>query len=277
MWRSEIARSAIAQNYHRYVWFAAWPLILLALFSSCGGHSGSDAGPDRTVQDEVTTYGATAVLSYLTATPGDGDRLSAIFGDLIAPPAGQQAIPLPRLSVLTSFANAKPAAQQGDWEVRVTAITTDGPSTWLVPVRASGAGYRPLQLPGLVPGLASGPAVTPNASGPIDVEADSAIAVTLRDFFDAWLTGKGDLSRVADTTAVPAFTTPPFSKVQVLEAYAGSEIPQQPQGDLTVAVIVWATKTQTSQNSYTLKLTASAGRWVVTDVSATPPVREEKN
>lgn len=276
MWRSDIARSAFAQNYHRYVWFAAWPLILLALFSSCGSH-GSVAGPDTTVQDEVTTYGSTAVLAYLTATPGDGDKLSAIYGELIAPPAGQQAIPLPRLSVLTSFAHAKPAAQQGDWEVRVTAITADGPSTWLLPVRSSAAGYRALQLPGMVPGLTTGPAVTPDAAGTIDVKADSAVAVTLRDFFDAWLAAKGDLSRVADTTSVPAFPAPPFSKVQVLQAYAGSEVPQQPQGDLTVAVIVWGTKTQTSQNSYTLKLTASAGRWVVTDVSATPAVRQEKN
>jgi hypothetical protein len=35
---------------------------------------------------------------------------------------------------------------------------------------------------------------------------------------------------------VSAFTIPPFGKVQVLQAYAGSQILQQPQGDLTVAV-----------------------------------------
>ncbi|MGD9622192.1 MAG: conjugal transfer protein [Mycolicibacterium sp.] len=275
MWRSEIARSATTQYYHRYVWFLAWPLILMALFSSCGGHSVHDAGPDATVKDQVTTYGATAILSFITASPADAAELTAIFGELIKPPAGQQSIPLPHQTVLASFASAKQQGKSDDWLVELTAITTDGPTHWQVPVRVSSSRYRVTQLPGITPGLPTGPAVAVNAAAPVDVNSDAPVSVTLRDFFTAWLTGTGDLGRVADTTAVQRFATPPFTRVKVMEAYAGAQIPQQPQGDLTVGVVVWGMNTQTTQSSYTLKLTASAGRWVVSDVAAQPSVRTE--
>lgn len=278
MWRSEIARSAITENYHRYVWFLAWPLIMLALIGSCAGRSTPNAGPDQTVQDEVTRFGASAILAYITTSPTDVGKLTPIFGEFIKAPANQHAVPLPRLTVSASFASAKPTkdAPEGFWDVSLTAATTDGAVTYLMPVRKSASGYRALQLPGVIPGPAQGPAVAVNAAAPIDVNSDAAVAVTLRDFFTAWMTGKGDLSRVADTKTVPVFATPPFIKVQLMTAYAGSQIPQQPEGELTTGVIVWGTKTQTTQLSYTLKLTASAGRWVVADIAAQPLTREEK-
>lgn len=275
MWRSEIARSTIVAKYHRYVWFVAWPLIIAALFSSCTGHVAPSAGPDTTVHDRVTAYGASAILSFITAGPADASELTAIFGELIKPPTGQQSIPLPRQTVAASFASAKQQATPNDWLVELTAITPDGPVHWQVPVRVFDAGYRVTQLPGIVPGPPTGPAVTVNAAAPVDVGSDAPVAVTLRDFFTAWLTGTGDLGRVADTTAVPRFAAAPFSRVKVMQAYAGSQIPAQPQGDLTVGATVWGMNTQTTQLSYTLKLTASADRWVVSDVAAQPPVRAE--
>lgn len=278
MWRSELAKSALGDKYRRYVWFAAWPLIMLALFSSCSGRSGPSAGLDGTVHDEVQAFGAGAILTYLTATPADGAKLAAIYGDeLIKPPEGQQSIPLPRLNVLTSNGAAEPAATQGDWKVYLTAVTDSDTETYMVMVRAFGSGYRPLGLPGLMPGPAVGPALTVTQGAVVDVKSDSAVAVTLRDFFDAWLAGKGDLGRVADTKTVAAFGTPPFGSVEVMAAYAGEQIPQQPSGDLVVGATVWGMHTQMSQLSYTLKLTASAGRWVVTDIAATPPVSETKS
>lgn len=278
MWRSELATSALGDKYRRYVWFVAWPLILLALFSSCSGRSGPSAGPDTTVQDAVRAFGATAILTYLTATPADGAKLAAIYGEeLLKPPQGQQSIPLPRLNVLTSVAEAKPAATRGDWEVHLTAVTATDSQTFMVMVRVIDSGYRPLGLPGLTPGPAVGPAITVNQAAAVDVKSESAVAVTLRDFFDAWLAGKGDLGRVADTKTVTAFSTPPFGSVQVMAAYAGGQIPEQPSGDLVVGATVWGMHTQTYQLSYTLKLTASAGRWVVTDIAATPPVSEAKS
>lgn len=280
MWRSEIARSAITDKYQRYVWWVAWPLILLAVFSGCARSCSAPAATtSQTVQQEIITYGSTAILAFLTATPADADELTAIFGDLTKPASGQEGIPLPRRTVLASFASAKPFGgkeNSTDWLVKLTAVTPEGPETWQLPVRIFGSAYRPTQLPGVVPGLASGPPITVNAAAPIDVKSDSAVATTLRDFFSAWMTGSGDLGRVADITRVPAFASSPFSRVRLIEAYAGGQIPQQPEGDLTAGVIVWGTNTQTVQLSYTLTLTASAGRWVVSNISAVPSVREEK-
>lgn len=280
MWRSELAKSAFGENYRRFAPFVIWPLLLLALFSSCSGRSGQVQAPDTTVQDEVRSYGAAAILTYLTATPADGPKLAAIYGDeLIKPPAGQPAIPLPRLNVLASFASAKQKGTQSDWVVSLTAITDNDTQTFMVPIHATGSGYRPTSLPGVTPGTVTGPAVTVNESAPVDVSArsNSPVGITLRDFFNAWLAGQGDLGRVADTTSVPAFTSPPFGSVTVMQAAAAQQIPEQPSGDLTVGVTVWGMHTQTYQLSYTLKLTASAGRWVVTDVAATPPVSDAKN
>lgn len=277
MWRSEETKSAAGEVYRRYAPFVMWPLLLLALFSSCSGRSGTTAAPDTTVQDAVRSYGATAILTYLTATPADGAKLAAIYGDdLIKPPAGQKSIPLPRLNVLASFALAKPSGTQGDWLVTLTAITDGDTETFMVPIHPAGTGYRPTALPGKMPGTVTGPEVTVNESVPVDVKSASAVATTLRDFFNAWLAGQGDLGRVADTTSVPAFATPPFGSVQVMEAAAAQQVPEQPTGDLTVGVTVWGMHTQTYQLSYTLKLTASAGRWVVTDIAAAPPVTDAK-
>lgn len=292
MWRSEIARKELAEKYHRYAWWVAWPLIVLAVFSGCARSCSSDpAATSYSVQQQITNYGSTAILTYLTATPADGSRLADVFGELTKPPTGQQGVPLPRRTVLASFANAEPAggnADSADWLVELTAITTDGSETWQVPVRVFGDAYRVTQLPGLVPGLTTGPPISADAATPIEVCSstasrrgagpctDSPIAATLRDFFNAWLTGNGDLSRVADTDAVQAFSSPPFSKAQIVSASSATQVPDQPAGDLTTSVIVWGAKTKTVQLSYTLKLTASAGRWVVTDISAVPSVREEK-
>ena len=280
MWRSEIARSAIAGNYRRYVWFVAWPLILLAVFCSCvrGSAPGGEAG--QTVQREVTAYGATAILAFITAAPSDVDELNGIFGDLVKPPTGQHGIPLPRRTVLASFPSAKQLGGKNNsdvWQVQLSTVTPDGPETWQIAVRVYPSGDRALSLPGVIPPLPSGPAVAVNAADTIDVTANSGVAVTLRDFFNAWLCGQGDVSRLADTSTVPTFSAPPYSRAQLIGAYAGTQVPQQPGGSITVGVIVWGTKTWTDQLSYTLTLTATAGRWVVTDVSARPLVREVNN
>lgn len=278
LWRSEIARTAIAQNYQRYVWFVAWPLILLAVFAGCVRSAPTDGQADQTERQQVTDYGAVAILSFVTATPADSAKLSAIYGELIKPPEGQQGIPLPRRTVLASFASAEPPASKDDsWWVTLSTITADGQESWQVPVQVFPSGPRVLQLPGVVPGVSAGPAVAVKAAAPIDVTAkDEAIAVTLRDFFDAWLTGRGDLGRVADTATVPAFSAPPYTRAQLVQAYAGSQIPQQPEGTITAGVTVWATKTSTDQLSYTVTLTAAAGRWVVSDIAAHPLVTETK-
>ena len=273
MWRSDIARTAVAQHYQRYVWFVAWPLILLALFASCGGRSSSTADPDGAVRDQVSRYGGAAILAFITAGPADGARVETFFGGLVKPPAGQQAIPLPRETVLASFASAEPQRAQGDWRVALTAVTSGGVVNWQVPVRVLPSGFRVLGLPGLMPGLPTGPAVTVDAAAVVDPKSDAPVAVTLRDFFTAWLTGSGDLGRVADVSSVPTFAAAPFSRVTVMEASAGAAIPESPQGTVSVRAVVWGMNTQTTQLSYDLDLTAVSGRWVVSDVAAQPAVR----
>ncbi|MGV9797339.1 hypothetical protein ACWDTP_04670 [Mycobacterium sp. NPDC003449] len=302
MWRSDIARSAIRENYPRYVWFVAWPLILLALVGSC---SRSCSTPDTVASpdfvDAVTASGANATLAYLTANPGDAERLKAIFGaNLIKAPEGQQGIPLPRKTVLSSTSSAKridgeegkaPDGKDGSvWLVKVSIVTPDGSEVWQTKMRATaGPAFRPVELPGRRPDELAGPEVAPVAVSSLDIkcadlnekegckDSDKAIVVTLRDFFDAWLCGKGDLARDADTAKVPAFARPPYSRAQMVSVTAAAAVPNKVEGVLPVQVIVWASKTSTEENSYTLTLTASAGRWVVADIASPPPVKESKS
>jgi hypothetical protein len=282
MWRSEIARSAIMQKYQRYVWFVAWPLIVLAVIGGCSRSCSSGAGVGGgDLAGQVAAYGSNAVLTYLTAGAGDRDRLAGIYGDdLIKAPEGQQGIPLPGKTVLSSTATAKPAG--GDdhslWEVSVNAVTPDGFEVWSTMVRASnGPRFRVLKLPGHQADPPAGPPIAPATVTAIDVKSDTPLASTLRDFFDAWLCGKGDLRRVADVSTVQPFAAAPYSKVQVISAAADGQLPDEAEGALNVEVIVWGTKTSTEENSYTLTLTAQAGRWVVTNTAAPPLVKGAAN
>lgn len=294
MWRSDIARTAIAQNYQRWSWFVAWPLILLALIGAC---SRSCSDPETAVTPDeraaISAKGTEATLAYLTAGPGDADRLAEIFGeDLIKAPAGQQGIPLPRKTVLSSTSWAK-KIESGDgsqWLVMVGIVTPDGSEQWQTKVRlTAGGAVRVVELPGHRPQDPAGPHVAAVAVSTLDVkcadpavrdgckESDKAIVMTLRDFFDAWLCGKGDLARVADLGKVPAFVKPPYSRVQIVSATAAAAVPTTTEGTLPIQVIVWGTKTSTEENSYTLTLTASAGRWVITDIASPAPVKESKS
>lgn len=294
LWRSEIARSAITQNYQRYVWFVAWPLILLALVGSFARScSTPEAGDSLDFVDAVTASGANATLAYLTAGPGDAERLKAIYGTkLIKAPEGQQGIPLPRKTVLSSTSSAKKLDSNDDslWLVKVSIVTPDGSEEWQTKMRATkGPAVRPVELPGRRPEDPAGPEVAVTAVSTLDVkcadpkgndgckDSDKAIVVTLRDFFDAWLCGKGDLARVADTGKVPAFRTPPYSTARLVSATAAASVPNKIEGTLPIQVVVWGAKTSTEQNSYTLTLTASAGRWVIADIASPPPVTESKS
>lgn len=278
MWRSELAKTEFRQQYNRYVWFVVWPVLIYLMVMSCSGPSGSGTGEDTTVRDGVTSWGSQAILAYVTASPADGDRLATYYGDLLKPPPGVKGIALPRLHVRASTAYAKPADTPDDWNVYVTVVTDTASPTFMTTVRKYPSGYTVLAVPSQVPGPAAGPAVSVNAGSPVDVaNIKTPLMSTLTDFFNAWLTGNGDLSRVANTSTVPAFVKPPASKVDIKDVTAAEQVPDQPSGDLTVGATVWMTNTGTYQLSYTLKLSASDGRWVVASITATPPVGKAEN
>jgi hypothetical protein len=273
VWRSEIAKTEIGALYQRYVWFVVWPLLIFLLIGACSRSCSPPAGDSDTTRVSASAYGAAAVLAYLTASPADLGKLTAIFGVLVKTPDGQ-GFPLPQETVVAAFTSGTEPQDVGKgrsgWLVKETVITADGVQEWQVPVVSDGTGYRAVTLPGVIPAPPTSASIPSGASEKIEVSNNSELSVTLRDFFAAWLTGHGDLSRVADTTAIPVFATPPYASVQVLSASTGTALPQDVSGSLSVAVTVLATETASAEISYTLQLSASAGRWIVSSVSAAP-------
>jgi hypothetical protein len=170
-------------------------------------------------------------------------------------------------------------------DVVVSHISTNPGSVWVylerrrvarVSRQSPGAGYRAVTLPGVIPPPPTSASIPSGAAQKIEVTDSSELSVTLRDFFAAWLTGHGDLSRVADTAAIPVFAAPPHASVHVISAYTGTQLPQDASGSIAVWATVLATETATAEISYTLQLSASAGRWIVTSVSAAPILGGQK-
>ena len=275
MWRSQIMRSELLSQHNKYAWVVAWPLILFTALASCTQSQGATAS-DTSEGDAVGRFGQKAITAYVSASPVDTGAVEAIYGPLVAPPGDDAGFAFPAEKVLGVIAGTpKLLVTRTDktrvWSVSADVVTGSGEQRWqqYIAVTASG-GYRVEGLPGVIP---SDPTALPETAdqqghGLTKIDAGSAIYSTVADFFDAWLTGKGDLPRVA-SDSVPAFPKPPYNTVSIDSVCACRE-PENPNGSLTATVSVIARKVASEKMAYNLTLTAIGGRWVVTDVSAVP-------
>lgn len=286
-------RSELLAAHNRYAWLVAWPLILLAVVASCTRScSGGSPVMDSAERDAVQAFGQKAVKSYVSASPVDMAGVEAIYGPLVAAPSDDAGFPFPAETVVSvtagtgclggSTADGRPVqtpellATREDktkvWIVRADVLTDSADQCWQQQVvTAAGGAYRVDGLPGRIP---AAPIASPplrqeeQGHGLTRVESGSQIYTTVAEFFDAWLAGQGDFSRLAGDT-VRAFSEPPYGSISVDEVSASRQ-PDKPDKSVNVAASITATKIAKMKLFYNLTLTAVGGRWVVTDVSAAP-------
>lgn len=295
MWRGNEATSELGKQHNKYVWWVMWPLVLILLARSCGG-TPDTAGATETT-DAVKGFGQTAIQVFVGSSPADTAAAEFYYGPLVAPGPEGGGFPYPGETVLGVSARtpvlkekARPDKSQA-WLVTADVITDDGAQTWQQYVVVTDKNtYQVDGLPGRVPPERMTPlnqiqsqqggqgaqtcAKTTGQGGGTEQEGqqgvtqDSPVCGTLKDFFNAWLTGNGDLTRVANSS-VPTFVSPPFDTVEI-ESIRQSNNPDKIEGTITVASTIIATKIKSQKMFYNLTLTGASGRWVVTDASATP-------
>lgn len=285
VWRSKEMQSELLTLHSRYAWFVVYPLLILALIAACGGRS--DGAGDSSSDENIRDTGRAAVEAYVSATATDSAAAEEVYGPLVAPPktsdGQQQGFPFPGLTVLSASAGTPRLVETRPdkttiWAVEVHVITDTGMRTYEQRVAETvEPAYRVEGLPGRVPP----PRRAPMPDKPLtdqqfaEVRADTPehstahdAYSTVKDFFDAWLAGKGDVKRLADAS-VPLFEQPPYSEV-VLTSVSASKMPNKIDGSITVSATVIATDAAPEELHYTLTLTGASGRWVVTDVTAVP-------
>lgn len=269
-------KSELLAQHNKYAWLLAWPLILFAVVGACAqsfssGSTASDTGEN----DAVQGFGQKAITAYVSASAVDTAAVTAIYGPLVAAPSDGTGFPFPAETVLGVIGAGAPdlvatrAHKSQVWNVRADVLTVRGEQRWLQQIVAiPGGSYQVEGLPGKIPGakIAVPPAPDEQGHGLTKVDAGSPIYTTVADFFDAWLAGKGDLSRLA-SDSVDAFSEPPYSKVSIDSVNASRE-PEKVAGSVNASVSVIAEKISGEKMFYNLTLTAVGGRWVVTDVAA---------
>lgn len=278
MWRSQEMQSELLSLHNRYAWFVVYPLLLLALIGACGRDSG--VVQDSASEGDVRDTGQEAVTAYVSATTTDSAAAEQIYGSLVTPVKAadgqEEPFPFPGLTVLAA-SSSKPELKETRsdktkiWAVDVHVLTDAGALTYEQSVaETADQAYRVDALPGLMPPprRAEVPETQQATANFAGVDPGTSVYTTVHDFFAAWLTGDGDISRVADTT-VPLFPEPPYSTV-TLETVNASKVPDKIEGSITVVASLIAERIVPEKLNYNLTLTGASGRWVVTDATAVP-------
>jgi len=240
------------------------------------------------------------VERWLLATPDDEDLINGLF---VSPP------PLDRsdsdiLEVLTTRAVAGMRLEQGYWSVTVAVQVRETPrppvldddataaeiaaaedasqprtATWYVEVGIVGEvdeALKALTTPAIVP-----PPVLettrwePSALPPEVPGAEDRIAVTVEDFLNALLAGRGDPGRyLAHNVQIPAVTPAPFAEVTVLEL---SGIPLEDDDEADVRLWVLAEVETSSGTSHTvgyeIRAVENIDRWEIVSIWGAPAVQ----
>jgi hypothetical protein len=151
------------------------------------------------------------------------------------------------------------AAQYADGSVRYYAVP--------VAVGGTGASFTVTGAPGVV----AGPARAEAAKSPYGVSVpDGELSSALAEFFAAYLTGTGEVSRyLAPGVTLPAVSPAPYASVSVQQISAVEQAAaagQVPADGTTVRVLVQADARDTGGRwplAYELTLRARSGRWEV--------------
>jgi hypothetical protein len=132
------------------------------------------------------------------------------------------------------------------------------------------------------PAEIAGPGTATAAASPLTnpLPADGGVVSSLGEFFDAYLTGVGEVDRyLSPGTALTAVSGSGYTSVAVEQAAADSDVAggSVPGDGTVVRVQVHVTATDATGGQwplvYTLTLTARSGRWEVTALQAGAPAK----
>lgn len=232
--------------------------------------------PDQSNERAVVgQFAQQVVVTWLTATQDNPDALLALVKDA-------QLAGLARVGFTVSDpAVAGLTVTDGTWAVTISATVTDDRNVtavryFQVPVRYDRGTLSALLLPTPI----APPPVAVGASNGYRAQVDptSPLGLTVGQFLSAYAAGAADVSRYLTPGITLAPLTPaPYSSVRVNEIRAaGSDQPpfEVPQDGTRVRVLALAsgvvTDRQSSILSYSLTLTARAGRWEITAIDPVP-------
>lgn len=230
------------------------------------------------VQQRASGSAADFIASWLAATEEDHDEFDR-FGakkPTSFPPSPTATKDLRVLTVVTS------ETDESQLIVTVGALVKTSDGTWVrsyysVPMLAIGDQVRPVSLPAQV----SIPA--PLMEGPsarYSVQATGSINETVSGFFESYLTGAGELDRLLTPGySLNPIEPAPFSGVKLSELRATDEIADQPaDGDTAELQATVITSPRSDRagptTSYTLSMTARAGRWEVSALNPYPTLSD---
>ena len=216
-------------------------------------------------------YAQLFVSAWLRSSADDATSAQARLAQSLAPDvelpdpaAGAQPAP----QSVTAVRSAQRSG--GAWSVTVAAQYADGSVRYYaVPVAVGGAGSSFTVT--CAPGVVAGPARAEAAKSPYGVSVpDGDLSAAVGEFFAAYLTGSGEVSRyLAPGVTLSAVSPAPYASVSVqqisaVEQAAAAE--QVPADGTTVRVLVQVEARDAGGRwplAYELTLRARSGRWEV--------------
>ncbi|MFF5303534.1 conjugal transfer protein [Streptomyces sp. NPDC013161] len=217
-------------------------------------------------------YAQVFVSAWLRSSADDATSAQARLAQSLAPDvelpdpaAGAQPAPLS----VTAVRSAQRSG--GAWSVTVAAQYADGSVRYYaVPVAAGGSGAS-FTVTG-APGVVAGPARAEAAKPPYGVSVpDGDLSSALGEFFAAYLTGSGEVSRYLTPGVTLSPVSPaPYAAVSVQQISATEQTAaaeRVPADGTTVRVLVQVEARDTVGRwplAYELTLRARSGRWEVT-------------
>ena len=237
--------------------------LLLNVGSACSGGSSSTAAGEP-----IKTYATLALTAFLRATNRDPGPVADFF-----PGIDMQTVDLPAQpdQILTVTAQNPEPNGTNTWLVPLTVATTDGATqSWKIPIAVRGTGdgarYAATRLPSPWPGLSTDKDRAATNSQVLPEDSPAAVAVS--DFLCAWIGGEGEVSRYTTTAEVaPAWPKRPYTFVDVKSVRTYGAAPESVKGAVTVVADVIANRRHSRQFSYTLRLEARKGQWMVAAIN----------
>lgn len=223
------------------------------------------------------------VVTWLTSARGEEDRLAAYLPD-----SSWITLPeKPRIATGATVADVE-QTEDGTWSVTVAVHVTDSsdhkPTVryFVVPVTyyEGAVGARALPMPVAAPRIAA--AGDPDAGYRFALDSQATVADAASDFLTAYLTGRGDVTRVVSPeTVIDPVVPAPYKRVELEDVRSSTEITdadETPETGRETQLMITAVALGASEREisvqYVLTMRAREGRWEVAGIDPAPLPRE---
>jgi|SRR5664279_167506 len=285
--RSVVESSLISKGVTVFLWLgliAGLPAlgVAVAALSASSAPVQSSAAKTVNTSDDQAAAGEFAqhlVVTWLRSSRSNDQPLKVLAPNL-------SAANVPEVAFKASEPGVAAVKQSGGvWAVTVAVTVTDAQKPpvrrfFEVPVVIKSESVAALALPHPVAGPVAGEPDGLDYRNAVDTTGP--VAQTVQQFLDAFIAGRGDVTRyVTPGVALLAIAPPPYTAVKVQELRAATDVdtiaapPDGAKLKVLVAAEAVVSAKQFSNVTYALALTARAGRWEVSSIESTPAVSPE--